>query len=94
MSIYVANLSFDTTAADLTNVFSEYGSIKSIHMPSDRESGRPRGFAFVELGSEQEEETAIAALDGVKLRARDLTVNKARPKKTWDNSRVGSGRTQ
>ncbi|MCJ2542238.1 RNA recognition motif domain-containing protein [Thermostichus vulcanus] len=80
MSIYVGNLSFKVTEADLTAVFAEYGSVKRVQIPADRETGRIRGFGFVEMSSDTEEEAAIAALDGAEWMGRDLKVNKARPR--------------
>ncbi|MEN9230966.1 MAG: RNA-binding protein [Thermostichus sp. DG02_5_bins_236] len=80
MSIYVGNLSFKVTEADLTAVFAEYGSVKRVQIPADRETGRIRGFGFVEMSSDSEEEAAIAALDGAEWMGRDLKVNKARPR--------------
>jgi RNA recognition motif-containing protein len=64
MSLYVGNLSYDVTKEDLLEVFKEYGSVGRVSMPTDRETGRFRGFAFVEMSSEAEEDAAIAALDG------------------------------
>ncbi|MEL6604047.1 MAG: RNA-binding protein [Cyanobacteria bacterium J06614_10] len=80
MSIYVGNLSFDATQEDINQVFVEYGTVKSVKVPTDRETGRVRGFAFVEMSSEEEEEAAIAALDGAEWMGRTLKVNKARPR--------------
>lgn len=80
MSIYIGNLSFDSTQDDINQVFAEYGSVKSVKLPTDRETGRVRGFAFVEMGSEAEEEAAIEALDGAEWMGRTLKVNKARPR--------------
>ena len=80
MSIYVGNLSYDATKEDLTEVFSEYGTVKRVHIPSDRETGRVRGFAFVEMESEDNEEKAIEALDGAEWMGRDIKVNKAKPR--------------
>jgi RNA recognition motif-containing protein len=80
MSIYVGNLSFDATRDDINEVFVEYGSVKSVKLPTDRETGRVRGFAFVEMSSDAEEEAAIAALDGAEWMGRTLKVNKARPR--------------
>ncbi|MEO1620138.1 MAG: RNA-binding protein [Cyanobacteria bacterium J06632_3] len=80
MSIYVGNLSFDATQDDINQVFIEYGSVKSVKVPTDRETGRVRGFAFVEMSSEEEEQAAIAALDGAEWMGRTLKVNKARPR--------------
>ncbi|MEL6350253.1 MAG: RNA-binding protein [Cyanobacteria bacterium J06627_28] len=80
MSIYVGNLSFDATQEDINQVFVEYGTVKSVKVPTDRETGRVRGFAFVEMSSDAEEEAAIAALDGAEWMGRTLKVNKARPR--------------
>lgn len=80
MSIYVGNLSFDATQEDINQVFAEYGSVKSVKLPTDRETGRVRGFAFVEMGAETEEQAAIDALDGAEWMGRTLKVNKARPR--------------
>lgn len=88
MSIYVGNLSYDATSEDLTAVFTEYGTVKSVHLPTDRETGRMRGFAFVEMSTESEETAAIEALDGAEWMGRDLKVNKARPRE----DRGGGGR--
>lgn len=80
MSIYVGNLSYDATADDVNEVFAEYGTIKSTHLPTDRETGRPRGFAFVEMSTDAEETAAIEALDGAEWMGRVLKVNKAKPR--------------
>lgn len=80
MSIYVGNLSYDATKSDVEEVFAEYGTIKSTHLPTDRETGRPRGFAFVEMSSDAEETAAIEALDGAEWMGRVLKVNKAKPR--------------
>lgn len=87
MSIYVGNLSYEATKEDLTEVFSEYGTVKRVHIPSDRETGRVRGFAFVEMESEDNEEKAIEALDGAEWMGRDIKVNKAKPR---ENNRGGA----
>ena len=80
MSIYVGNLSYDVTDADLTTTFAEYGTVKRVQLPTDRETGRMRGFGFVEMGSDAEEQAAIDALDGAEWMGRDLKVNKAKPR--------------
>jgi RNA recognition motif-containing protein len=80
MSIYVGNLSFDTTSEHLTEVFAEYGAVKRVQLPTDRDTGRLRGFAFVEMTTEAEETAAIDALNGAEWMGRDLRVNKARPR--------------
>ena len=80
MSIYVGNLSYRATKDDITDVFTEYGTVKNVTVPLDRETERPRGFAFVELASDDEEDSAIAALDGAEWLGRQMRVNKARPR--------------
>jgi RNA recognition motif-containing protein len=80
MSIYVGNLSFDVTEDDLREVFADYGTVKRTSLPSDRETGRPRGFGFVDMSSDEEEEAAIEALDGAEWMGRDMRVNKAKPR--------------
>ncbi|ADI63412.1 RNA recognition motif domain-containing protein [Trichormus azollae] len=80
MSVYVGNLSYEVTQDALTQVFAEYGSVKRVQIPTDRETGRVRGFAFVEMSSDAEETAAIEALDGAEWMGRDLKVNKAKPK--------------
>jgi RNA recognition motif-containing protein len=80
MSVYVGNLSYEVTEASLNSVFAEYGSVKRVQLPTDRETGRVRGFAFVEMSSDAEELAAIDALDGAEWMGRDLKVNKARPR--------------
>ena len=90
MSIYVGNLSYDVTENDLTGVFAEYGNVKRVQLPTDRETGRKRGFAFVEMEEEAEETAAITALDGAEWMGRSLKVNKAKPKE--DKGSFGGGR--
>ena len=80
MSIYVGNLSYEVTQDALSAVFAEYGTVKRVQLPTDRETGRLRGFGFVEMGTEAEESAAIEALDGAEWMGRDLKVNKAKPK--------------
>lgn len=80
MTVYVGNLSYSVTEEDLTSVFAEYGPVKRIKMPVDRETGRMRGFAFVDMESEEQETTAIEDLDGAEWMERVLKVNKARPR--------------
>ncbi|WAL60807.1 RNA recognition motif domain-containing protein [Thermocoleostomius sinensis] len=101
MSIYIGNLSYEVTQEDLSQVFAEYGTVKRVQLPTDRETGRMRGFAFVEMETESEEESAIEALDGAEWMGRDLKVNKARPREerrpsggnSWGgNNRGGSRR--
>ncbi|MBK4731315.1 RNA-binding protein [Oxynema sp. CENA135] len=80
MSIYVGNLSYEVTRDDLVHVFSEYGTVKRVYLPTDRETGRPRGFGFVEMEAETEEVSAIEDLDGAQWMGRQMRVNKARPR--------------
>lgn len=91
MSIYVGNLSYEVNQEDLNEVFAEYGTVKRVHVPTDRETGRKRGFAFIEMESETDEDKAIQALDGAEWMARTLKVNKARPREDR-NSFSGSRR--
>ncbi len=80
MSVYVGNLSYEVTEEALREVFTEYGTVKRVQVPMDRETGRPRGFAFVEMSTEAEESAAIEALDGAEWMGRDMKVNKAKPR--------------
>lgn len=86
MSIYVGNLSYQVTQEDLSEVFAEYGTVKRVQLPTDRETGRIRGFGFVEMSTEAEEEAAIEALDGAEWMGRDLKVNKAKPRENQSSS--------
>jgi RNA recognition motif-containing protein len=90
MSIYVGNLSYEVGQDDLNEVFAEYGTVKRVHIPTDRETGRVRGFAFVEMSSDAEEDKAIEALDGAEWMNRNLKVNKARPRE--ERSSFSGGR--
>ena len=93
--LFVGNLSFNTTEDALRMALSEGGrTVKDVHMPADRETGRPRGFAFAEMGSEAEAQAAIAALDGKQLDGRPLKVNEAqeRPPRTGGGGGGGGGR--
>ncbi len=92
MSIYVGNLSYEVEQDDLRQVFAEYGTVKSVQLPTDRETGRVRGFAFVEMGTEAEETAAIESLDGAEWMGRNLKVNKAKPKEDNRGSFGGGGR--
>ncbi|NJN85905.1 MAG: RNA-binding protein [Leptolyngbyaceae cyanobacterium SL_7_1] len=91
MSIYVGNLSYEVTQEDLERTFAEYGTVKRTQLPTDRETGRFRGFAFVEMGTEEEEAAAIEALDGAEWMGRDLKVNKAKPREDRSSSSGGWG---
>ncbi len=78
--IFVGNLNFQTTQSDLTAAFSPYGTIDSVSVITDRDTGQPRGFAFVEMSNKSEAEAAISGLNGAELNGRALNVNEARPK--------------
>ncbi len=80
MSIYVGNIPYSVSEDDLSGVFADYGTVKRVYLPTDRETGRMKGFGFVEMASEAEEEQAIETLDGAEWMGRELRVNKARPR--------------
>lgn len=88
MSIYVGNIPYSITEEQMSDVFSEYGTVKRVYLPTDRETGRMRGFGFVEMASETEEDKAIETLDGAEWMGRELRVNKARPR---ENQNRGGG---
>ena len=87
--LYVGNLSYGVTNADLETMFGAHGTVQSAQIIMDRDTGRSKGFGFVEMGSDQEAQAAIAALNGQDSGGRALTVNEARPK--TEGSRGGSG---
>jgi RNA recognition motif-containing protein len=78
VNIYVGNLSFETTEAELQAAFAAHGTVRSARIPTDRDTGRPRGFGFVEMDNQAEAQAAISALNGTSLGGRTLTVNEAR----------------
>ncbi|RKX24877.1 MAG: RNA-binding protein [Candidatus Zixiibacteriota bacterium] len=80
MNIYIGNLSYETTEDDLRQAFESHGEVTSVNVITDRDSGRPRGFAFVEMPSNDEGTAAIAGLNGQELNGRALNVNEARPR--------------
>ncbi len=88
MKIYVGNLSFDVTEDEIAAEFGTYGKVESIAIPADKFSGRPRGFAFVEMPSKSEAEAAITGLNGKTLKDRTIVVNESRPRA--DNRGGGS----
>ena len=79
-NIFVGNLNFNTSEDDLRNLFATYGQVDRVSIMTDRDTGRSRGFGFVEMASSEEGEKAIAALNGTQLGGRTLNVNEARPK--------------
>ena len=87
MKIYVGNLSYETTEEELRQEFQAFGKVESINIITDKYSGRPKGFAFVEMPSVSEGQAAITALNGKTVRERKLNVDAARPR---DDSRGGS----
>ena len=86
MSIYVGNLSYDVTEEDVNSIFAEYGTVKRVQLPTDRETGRLRGFGFVEMRDDAEETAAIEALDGAEWMGRNLKINKAKPREDRSGS--------
>lgn len=86
VTIYIGNLSFQATEEDLQEVFTEYGTVRRISLPVDRETGRKRGFAFVEMEEESQEDAAIAELDGAEWLGREIRVNKAKPRESTRRS--------
>ncbi len=89
MKIYVGNLSYEVTEDELAAEFGTYGKVESVAVPSDKFSGRPRGFAFVEMPTKAEAEAAIAGLNGKTLKERTIVVNESRPRP--DNRGGGGG---
>ena len=87
-NIFVGNLSFDATEGAVRTMFEEYGTVDRVNLVTDRETGRARGFGFVEMGNDGEGEKAITALNGRNLDGRALNVNEARPK---ENRGSGGG---
>ena len=80
MKLYVGNLSFDTSEQDLEDLFGELGTVESANVITDRDTGRSRGFGFVEMSSQEEGQNAIAELDGKDVDGRNLKVNEAKPR--------------
>jgi RNA recognition motif-containing protein len=78
--LYVGNLTYETSTADLEQLFGAHGTVQSAQVIMDRDTGRSKGFAFVEMGSDQEAQAAIAALSGKEVNGRSLTVNEAKPR--------------
>jgi cold-inducible RNA-binding protein len=91
MKLYVGNLPYSTSEDDLRNLFSQYGNVTSVAVITDRETGRSKGFGFVEFGDDNEARNAIQALSGHEFGGRALTVNEARPKTGGGGGRGGYG---
>jgi cold-inducible RNA-binding protein len=90
-NIFVGNLSYQTTQDDLQAAFANYGAVERVNIVTDRDTGQPRGFAFVEMTDKREAETAIAQLNGAELNGRAMNVNEARPKPTGGGGGGGYG---
>ena len=89
--IYVGNLSFQTTDADLNQMFSEVGQVESVQIITDRDTGRSKGFGFVEMSDDAAAAKAIERFNGKEVNGRALTVNEARPMERRDSGSRGSG---
>ncbi len=89
--LYVGNLSFDTTTQDLETMFGELGTVQSANLIEDRETGRSRGFGFVEMSTKEEAQGAIASLNGKEVGGRALTVNEAKPREDRGGNGGGGG---
>jgi len=87
--LYVGNLSYNTTDERLRSLFATYGEIESVNVITDRETGRPRGFAFVEMATQEAAEASISGLNGKMVDDREIKVNKAKPQPERDR-RQGS----
>jgi cold-inducible RNA-binding protein len=92
--LFVGNLSFNTTENDLQDTFAAHGTVTEAHLPTDRMSGRPRGFAFVTMSTPEEAHAAITALNGASLDGRNLTVNEAKPREERSGGGFGGGRRE
>jgi cold-inducible RNA-binding protein len=90
-NIYVGNLDFNTTEDDLRAAFAAHGAVENVTMVRDRDTGQPRGFAFVEMTNDADAEKAIAALNGMQMGKRNINVNEARPKVDRGNRGGGGG---
>lgn len=96
MKLYVGNLSFRTSSEELTELFAQAGTVESASVVEDRETGRSRGFGFVEMSSKEEAEAAISQFNGKEINGRVLTVNEAKPRENrgggFGGGRNGGGR--
>jgi cold-inducible RNA-binding protein len=92
--VYVGNLSYNTTEDTLRTLFAEYGEIESVNLITDRQTGRPKGFAFVEMATDQAAQEAIHALNGKSLDDREIKVDKAKPQAPRDRRGSDRGRSR
>jgi RNA recognition motif-containing protein len=90
-NIFVGNLSYQATQDDIHGLFAQYGNVERVNIVTDRDTGQPRGFAFVEMTDAREAETAIQQLNGMELKGRAMNVNEARPKPAGGGGRGGYG---
>ena len=90
MKLYVGNLAFETTSNDLQELFARAGSVENVRLIEDRETGRSRGFGFVEMQTREEGEAAVAQFNGTELAGRALKVNEAKPRENSPQRYVGS----
>jgi len=89
--LYVGNMGYDVSSSDLQQLFTPHGEVQSAEVINDRSTGRSKGFGFVEMGSDQEAQAAIAALNGTDHGGRALTVNEAKPRAPRTGGYAGSG---
>lgn len=89
--VYVGNLSYDTTESTLRGLFSEFGEVTAVNVITDRDTGRPKGFAFVEMTADQAAQAAISALNGKMVDDREIKVSEAKPRPERDDRRGGGG---
>ena len=93
MNIYVGNMSYDTTEDHLRQAFENYGEVSKVSIINDRDSGKPKGFAFVEMPGQDEATASISGLNGKELNGRELNVNEAKPR-TEGGNRENSNRSR
>ena len=91
MKLYVGNLSYSVSPKALEEMFGQFGEVEDVHVPTDRATGRPRGFAFVTMPNSQEAQKAIAELSGTQMEGRTIEVNEARPRKDEGGGGGGGG---
>ena len=90
-NLYVGNMSYDTTQDRLVELFEAHGQVSSVNVITDRDTGRPRGFAFVEMATDEGAQAAISALDGQEVDGRSLKVNPAKPRNSGGSGRSDRG---